>query len=166
VPNRGTRRRRRAPAKNVPSPCAIVRSRRAGSMVGRTSDFGELDSTELAEVSRVATSLRVRASGSKTVEPRAPSGREQSGESFTESPVSPGRSPRNVSHAHRLALVALPCRVESRSFPGDFRRGTAPPCLDALECFVPRDRYTWMERALGGPVVVCQNGSLTGFDKV
>ena len=33
---------------------------------------------------------------------------------------------------HPLVLVALPCRVESRSFPGDFRRGTATPCLEAL----------------------------------
>ena len=34
----------------------------------------------------------------------------------------------------RLVLVALPCRVESRCFPGDFRRGSAAPCLDALQC--------------------------------
>jgi hypothetical protein len=39
---------------------------------------------------------------------------------------------RAVLNGWRLVLVALPGRVESRSFCGDFRRGIATLCLEPL----------------------------------
>jgi hypothetical protein len=39
---------------------------------------------------------------------------------------------RAVLNCWRLVLVALPCRVDGRSFPGDFRRGIATLGLEPL----------------------------------